>query len=64
MLLIIWIIDENLQYNLQKQLSKIQIQIERLQNVEETIEDNIYLLESELTETIPNSDSEKSEDEN
>ena len=46
-------------FNLQKQLSKIQIQIERLQSVEENIEDNIYLLESELTETIPNnSDSE------
>ena len=46
-------------FNLQKQLSKIQIQIERLEAVQEQIEDNIYLLEYELTETIPNnSDSE------
>ena len=46
-------------YNLQKQLLKIQNQIERLQNIEETIEDSIYLLESEMTETIPNNSDEE-----
>ncbi len=47
--------------NLQNQLLKIQSQIERLQAVEESIEDNIYILESELTQTLPN---QNSEDEN
>ena len=50
-------------FNLQKQLSKIQIQIERLEAVQEHIEDNIYMLESELTQTLPNQNSD-SENEN
>ena len=52
-------------FNLKKQLAKIQSHIERLQLIEEAIEQDIYMLESELTETIPNNseDEEKSEDE-
>ena len=52
-------------FNLEKQLAKIQSHIERLQLIEEAIEQDIYMLESELTETIPNNseDEEKSEDE-
>jgi len=43
--------------NLQKQLLRIQSQIERLEAIEESIEDNIYMLESELTQTLPNQNS-------